>query len=533
MRGWGIVSGLVMLLLTGCGAKTTATQQLNWGEKAPLQTIDPAKVADVVSSTTVNNLDEGLFRIGQNAKVKPGVAQHYKVSADGKTWTFQLRKTAKWSNGDPVTARDFVYGWRRTVTPATKSQYGYLFDHVANATAITAGKKRPSQLGIKAVGQRKLVVTLTRAQPYFKTLLGTAAFFPQHQATVAKYGRKYATRANRAVYNGPFKLVKWTGTGKQWTLQRNPKYWNAKAVRLHRVNVSVMSDQRTWLNQYQAGKVDAVTLDGTQYAQYRNSKDVYLRRGAATFFLEMQQRHGLLKQRRARQALSLAINRRELVKNVLADGSAVPAGFIPRGLMRYRGTDFAAASRVPQATATNLTKARQLWRQALKASGQSHVTLSLLADDTPVGKATAEFLQSELERLPGLTVKPVTVPFNVRLSRSQAGQFDLLVNGWIANVPDASSFSNLMTTTNSYNHGGWSNAVYDQAVKQADVQDANRPAARWRDLVTAEKQLMTDQGVIPLYQRVQAQLVRPRVKGLVYFPLGAQWDFSESVIAQK
>lgn len=533
MRGWGVVSCLMLLLLTGCGAKSTDSQQLNWGEKAPLQTIDPAKVADSVSSTTVNNLDEGLFRLGANAKPNPGVAEHYRVSNDGKTWTFQLRSTAKWSNGSPVTAKDFVYGWRRTVTPTTKSQYAYLFDHVENATAITAGKKRPSQLGIKAVGRRTLVVTLTRAQPYFKNLLGTAAFFPQHQTTVMKYGRRYATRADRAVYNGPFKLVKWTGTGNHWTLKRNPEYWHASAVRLQRVNIRVMADQRTWLNQYQAGKVDAVTLDGTQYAQYRNSKDLHLRRGAASFFVEMQQRHGLLKQRQARQALSLAINRNELVNHVIADGSVTPTGFVPHGLMRRQGTDFSTAARVPQATATNLTKARQLWQRALKTSGQSHVTLSLLADDTPVGKETAEFLQSELGRLPGLTIKSVTVPFNVRLSRSESGEFDLLINGWIANVPDASSFSNLMTTTNRYNHGGWSNAGYDRAVRHADVQDANHPVARWHDLVTAEKQLMTDQGVIPLYQRVQAQLVRPQVKGLVYFPLGAQWDFSRCVVTRR
>lgn len=224
----GAVSAASLLLLAACGSKSSSknlasNQTLNWVETSNIPTMDPSQSTDIVSGTALNNVDEGLLRIGTDSKVRPGIAKSYTISKDGKTWTFKLRH-AKWSNGDPVTAQNFVFGWQRTVKPSTASQYAYLYDHVKNYTAVNTGKMSPSKLGVKAEGKYKLVVTLSRPQSYFKWILGSPALDPQDEKIVNKYGSKFASNSSHAVYDGPFKLAGWTGTNNTWQLVKNTKY---------------------------------------------------------------------------------------------------------------------------------------------------------------------------------------------------------------------------------------------------------------------------------------------------------------------
>ncbi|MCH5462293.1 peptide ABC transporter substrate-binding protein [Lactobacillus sp. LC28-10] len=533
----GAVSGVSVLLLAACGSKSSnkslATDQtLNWVETSNLPTMDPSKSTDIVSATALNNVDEGLLRIGQGSKLRPGVAKNYKVSKDGKTWTFNLRHS-KWSNGDPVTAKDFVYGWQRTVKPKTASQYAYLYDHVKNFSAVNKGKMAPSKLGIKADGDYKVVVTLSRPQSYFKYIVGAPAFFPQNQKVVEKYGSKFAANSKQAVYNGPFTMTGWNGTNNTWTLAKNKNYWDAKATKLKAVKFQVIKDQGTWLSQYQSGKVDELITDGTQYKQFKNSKQMHVRNSASTFYLEMNQRKGFFKNNlNARKAVNMAINNGQLTKDILADGSQTPKGLVPTNLAKKGNKDFADAAYVKSGTEYNLAQAKTYWKKALKQSGKSSMTLNLLSDDTPAGKKTAEFLQSQLNKLPGLKVTTSNVPFNVRLSRSTKGQFDMVVSGWIADFPDAISFSSLFTSNNAYNRGQWKNSSYDTDVKNAEGKDANNTNARWNDLVNAEKTIMQQQGVVPLYQQTQSQMLKSKVHGVQYFPTGAQWDFSHAYLSK-
>lgn len=245
------------LALTGCGSKSSSgssKQVLNWNEASELPTMDLSKATDTISFDMLNNSMEGLLRIGKNSKVEPGIAKSYKVSSDGLTYTFNLRKNAKWSNGDKVTADDFVYSWRRTVDPKTQSQYSYLFEGVKNIDDITAGKKAPSTLGIKAVGQYKVVVTLTKKVPYFKLLMGFPSFFPQNKTAVEKYGKKYGTSSKYMVYDGPFKMTGWTGTNLSWTLAKNKNYWDKSNVKLDKINFKVNKSTTTSYNLYQSKK---------------------------------------------------------------------------------------------------------------------------------------------------------------------------------------------------------------------------------------------------------------------------------------
>ena len=530
----GAVAIASVALLAACGSNSSDSgsnkQVLNWAETANLPTMDPSKSVDNVSARTLNNVDEGLLKTGSGNKVRPATAKSYSVSKDGLTWTFNLRKT-NWSNGDPVTAQDFVYGWQRTAKPSTASQYAYLLDHVKNFDAVNKGKMTPSKLGIRADGDDKVVVTLSKPQSYFKYIVGMSATYPQNKKVVEKYGSKFAANAQSAVYNGPFKLTGWTGTNNKWTLVKNDQYWDKKNVKLSKINFQVINDQQTWLSQYQSGKVDEIVLDGTQFKNFKNSKELNKRALASTFYLDLnQQKQAIFKNQKARRAISMAINKEDFSKNVLADGATVPKGLVSTGLASRDGKDFADEAYVKAGTEYNLAQAKKLWSQALKATGKSSMTLNLVTDDSPAGKKASDYVQNALSKLPGLKIEANNVPFNVRLSRSTKGQFDVLVDGWIADYPDPISFSSLLTSTNPYNYGHWKNSQYDTLVKNAEGKDANDTGKRWNDLVDAEKILMQDQGIVPLYQKAQPQLLKSKVKGVEYFTTGAQFDFSHAYI---
>ncbi|MCH4123685.1 MAG: peptide ABC transporter substrate-binding protein [Levilactobacillus sp.] len=532
----GTVAALTTVALAACGTSSSQSQAknqtLNWMESSALPTMDNSLATDVVSGETLNNTGEGLLKFGKNSSTHPGVAKSYTKSKDGKTYTFNLRKS-NWSNGDKVTAKDFVYGWQRTVNPKTGSQYAYLYADVKNANAIMAGKKAVSTLGIKALGNYKVQVSLVHPVSYFPTLVAQTAFFPQNQRVVEKYGKKYATNAQNNVYNGAFKLTYWTGTSDNWTLTKNTKYWNAKSVKLKHIKFSAVKDPQTALSQYQSGKLDAIYLSGQQPKNYKNSKEYHARNSSRVAYLELnEKKDSMMRNVKARQALSLVLNRKQFVNQVLDNGSKVANGIVTAGLAVRDGKDFASEASIPAATEHNVAKAKKLWKQALKETGRKSYSLTLMADDTAEGKSTTEYVQSQWSKLPNFKVTNSNLPYKTRLARSAAGQFDAVVTLWGADFPDPITDLSLFTSGNSYNDGKWSNKTYDKLVKEATTTNANKPAARWQNLVDAQKVLLKDQGIIPIYQSGKPQLMKSKVKGIVYFPVSSNWDFSKAYISK-
>lgn len=529
----GGVALLSALVLAGCGSKssqsTSKDQTLNWMLPANISTMDASKMTDLYSSQIENDTNEGLLRMG-NSKVYPGVAKNYTVSKDGKTWTFNLRHS-KWNDGKPVTAKDFVFSWRRTVTPKTASQYAYIFANIENANKINAGKLSPTKLGVEAKGDYKLVVHLIKPQSFFKYMVAQSYYFPEEQSIVEKYGSSYGTNSTKNGYNGPFVLKGWTGTNDTLKLVKNKNYWNAKNIKLKTMNVQVIKNPSTALNNYQSGKLDFTTLNSTQVKQYKNDKDYKAYKEASTQYLEMnEKRLPMFKNKNIRKAFSLIIDRNQLVNKVLADGSQIPKGYVPAGMNSRNGKDFADEAYVKAAVTNNEAQAKKLWAKGLKEVGKKSVSLTLMSDDDDTSKKVTEFVQSQLTKLPGLKITNQNIPFKTRLSRSQNGQFDIVISRWIADYPDPSNFLDLFTSTNSYNNGKWKNAKYDALIKKSENQDANNESARWNDMIQAEKVLMNDQGIVPITQQGQSTLMKSKVKGVQFFPTSPQWDWSKASI---
>ena len=531
----GSVAALCALTLGACGSKSSdsaSKQVLNWNESAELPTMDLSKATDVVSFDTLNNTMEGLYRLGKDSKIEPGLATKTKVSSDGLTYTFTLRKDAKWSNGDKVTAKDFVYSWRRTLDPKTNSQYAYLFEGIKNATDVMNGKKSTKEVGVKADGDYKLVVTLDKQIPYFKLLMGFPTFFPQNQNAVEKYGSKYGTASKYMCYDGPFNLTKWTGTNLSWSLKKSDNYWDKKNVKLDSINFKVNKSNSTAYNLYQSGKLDATSLSAEQAKQLKGQSGYTVRQAASTFYFQYNQTKPEFQNKKIRQAISMVIDRKEFVNKVLGNGSIPSKGLVSTGLATRNGKDFADASYVKDGATVNFAKAKKLWAEGLKEIGKDSLTFGLLSDDTDAAKKTTEFIQSAIEsNLKGAKVECANVPFKTRLNRTNQGQFDVVISAWGADFADPISFLDMFTSNNSYNAGKWKNAQYDKLIEASKSTDAGNAGKRWNDLVSAEKILIQEQGISPLYQQATAWMVKPKVKGVIYNSAGANYNFKNAYVS--
>ncbi|MEJ6400895.1 peptide ABC transporter substrate-binding protein [Nicoliella lavandulae] len=534
-------TALLSFSLVGCGksqsgsntsSDSAKTQTLNWMSSANLITLDPSKCVDITSATTLGNVDRGLLFSPDGKTVEPAVAKSYSVSKDGKTYTFNLRHS-KWSNGDEVTANDFVYGFQRTVNPKTASQDAYVFDHVENYAAIQKGTASPKTLGVYAPNKYKLVVKLTKPQTYFKYLVTQAAYFPQNEKVANQYGKKYGTNSSAQVYNGPFKVTGWSGTNDSWSLVKNDQYWNHNDVKLNRVNMQVVKDNQTGLNEYQTGKLDEVSLNGKEQvahfkgtSQFRQNKSVY------SNFIELNENKvAAFKNWNIRRALSLAVDREQFVKDVLGDGSTPTKGFVGNNLASYNGKDFADEGYVKDAASYNLAKAKKLFKKGMAELHLKTLNLTLTYDDTSAAKSTTEFLQSNFEKLPGLKVSNINVPRQQRIARSFAGNFDMVVTGWDPSFPDPIAALSIKTSNSSINFSKWKNKEYDSLLAKSENDDANNLTKRWQDMVKAEKVFGNDQGAIPFYQNTNPVALKDNVKGLNYTPTGSvSWDFSKGYV---
>lgn len=533
VTGSALVAGCA-LALSACGNKGgNAKQSITWMDPSELVTMDPSKYTDQYSCEELSNTMEGLVRLGKDSKVEPGIATSWKESKDGKTWTFNLRKNAKWANGDPVTAKDFVYSWQRTLNPKTGSEYAYLFSGIKNADQVQKGKAKPAELGVKADGNNKLVVSLDQRIPYFKLLMGFPLFFPQNQKFVEHAGSKYGTSSKYTLANGPFVQKGWTGSNLSWKLVKNDKYWDKSKVKLNTINFSVQKTPSTAYNLYQSNKLDATNLDINESKQLQGKSGWTVRHADDTYYLQYNMKKDKkLANKNLRLALSQAINKKQLAKTVgVANEPAT--SFTAGNTVKVNGESFGQAvakdAAASEAQSYNPAKAKANFKKAQQELGTKTVELDLLADDTDIAKKASEYIQSQLEtNLDGVKVNVQNVPFKTRLGRVSAGNFDMVLTGWTADFADPISFLDLLTKDNAQNYGKWNNAKFNQLV--AASKSTGSASERLNDLVKADQTLLADQGVTPLYYGNQAWLVRPSIKNVVYNGAGSPYNFKEAYV---
>ncbi|KAA0966732.1 peptide ABC transporter substrate-binding protein [Sporosarcina sp. ANT_H38] len=506
-------------------------QVLNLIETAEIPSIDSSVSEDAVGFNVLNNIMEGLYRLDKDSLPVPAMADgEPEISEDGLTYTFKIRD-ASWSNGTPVTANDFVYAWQRAIDPATASPYGpYLMaGMVKNATEIGKGTAEIADLGIKAVDDKTLVVELERPVTYFLSLMSFGTFLPLNEEFVTSQGDKYATNSEAMIYNGPFALSDWDGTG-NWKYLKNDKYWDADTVKLDEIVVDVVLETATGVKLYEQGKKDRVVLSAEYAMQFADDPNIVNELEMSVFYFKMNQmRDGKptpLANADIRKAISKGFNKDELADAVLANGSIAANYLVPQKFtFDESGKDFRDYS--SEFSAYNVEEAQAFWTKGLEALGTDKVTIEILGGDTENAKKQQEWFKSELERnLPGLTINLKEVPFAVRLELDDASNYDIQSAGWGADFQDPISFMELFVTGSPQNKMNYSNPEYDKLIESTKTTYAQDPIKRFEVFAEAEKLLLEDDAAIaPNYQRGRMALMNPAVKGLVTHPFGGDYSY--------
>ncbi|BAK94286.1 putative ABC transporter substrate-binding protein [Tetragenococcus halophilus NBRC 12172] len=394
------------VLLTACTTGDTAesseaeseSQEFNLSVVQEMPSADLSLAMDTISFTALNNVYEGIYRLDENNEPQPaGAAEMAEISEDGLTYNIKLREDAKWSNGDPVTADDYVYGWQRTVDPETASEYAYLYGYVENGDDIIEGDKDPSELGITAVNDYELEIKLDTPTPFFDNLLAFASFFPQPQEIVEEKGEDYAKTGDDSVYNGPFTLTEFEGAGSdtEWSYTANDEYWDKDSVNLDKINVSVVKESSTGLNLFRDGQTDDVVLTGELAQQNANDPEYQSVKEARTSYVELNQEDedSPFRNKNLRLALSYAIDRESLVEQVLGDGSVASTNLLPEETGKDPDTDEDFTEVSDSTLEYDPEKAQEHWEKAKEELDIDSLEFDLLAEDTDSTKRVGEYIQ--------------------------------------------------------------------------------------------------------------------------------------------
>ncbi|MFD1902758.1 peptide ABC transporter substrate-binding protein [Enterococcus termitis] len=507
-------------------------------EAVELPTVDISLATDVVSHRALYNIYEGIYRFGKSNELVPaGAKEMAKISEDGLKYTIHLNEKAVWSDGKPVTAKDYVFSWQRSVDPATASEYAYMFSPIKNATKIISGELGRESLGIKAIGKYELGIELETATPYFQNLLAFPNFFPQREDIAKKYGNEYAKTSENTVYNGAFVLEDYKGPGvsTEWKYTKNDTYWDKDEVKLREIEVNVVKDG-TALSMYEDGQVDETYLSGELAQQNKENTDFVTVLQPNTFYLQfnLKKDQSILKNKNFRKAISYSINRELLANNILSNGSKAAYTYVPMGLSfsPLGDKDFVNTSRTK--AVFDKKKAEECWNKVQKELNRKSIDLELLVTDTESAKRLSEYFQEEIQTLlKGIKINITSVPYAVSLDRLQSGEYDLALTGWSADYPDPMSFLNLLTTNNQLNYGGYSNKEYDTLVSEINDNLGTDVGLRWDKMIDANEIIMDEEPITPLFQLAKAYLRNPNVKGIEAHSIGAEFDYKNAEIVLK
>ncbi|MBU0904887.1 MAG: peptide ABC transporter substrate-binding protein [Firmicutes bacterium] len=515
-------------------------QILNLIAGSEIPTMDSSLVTDSVGFDLLNNVAEGLYRLNQENVAVPAMAEaEPTISEDGLVYTFKIRD-AKWSNGDAVTAGDFEFAWKRAMNPDTASEYGpYMMAGVLkNATEISEGSVDFNELGVKALDEKTLEVTLEKPVPYFLSLMAFGTYLPLNEKFVTEQGDAYATNSDALISNGPFTLTEWDGTGSSWSLVKNDQYWDAENVKLTQINYDVVKETATAVNLYKTGEVDRTGLSGEFAAQYANDPELLKEKDSVVFYFKFnQERNGKpspLANKNIREAISKSYNKEDLVNVVLNNGSVAANYLVPAEFtFDENANDFRDIN--GDLGGYNPEEAKAAWEKGLAELGVTELSLELLGGDSDLSKKMDEYFKSQMEgTLEGLTLNLKQVPFAVRLDLDTAQDYDIQSAGWGPDFQDPYTFMNLFVTDGGNNMMSYSNPKYDELITAAAGELATDPEARWNAMAEAEKILIAeDYGISPNYQRGTMQLVKPYVKGVVSHQFGGDYSYKWAFIEGK
>ena len=518
-----LLAAAMLLGVPAMSLGETAGPILNVHLDVEVASMDPQIATDGTSFEVQAAITEGLYSIDAAGSPILAIAESCDKSADGLTYTFKL-KDAKWSNGTPVTANDFVFAWRRLVDPAVASEYSFIADvaAIANAAAITKGEKPVTDLGVTAIDDKTLEVKLDVPVAFFESLMSFPSFLPVNEAFFTAAGDTYATSPETLLANGPFMAESYEPAATTIKLVKNPTYWDAGKVSLGGITFQVIKDSQQAMLSYENGDLDVATLSGEQVELFQDNPEFHSIMQGYLWYISPNQKVKGLENAKVRKAIAMSIDKAAVAENILKDGSIVADFAVPTLLATGPdGKDFRETAGGPY-LATNKEEAAKLWEEAKAELGVSELKYSMVVEDTESATNVAQFIQDQIQTtLPGITVELLTMPKKNRVERMQSGDFELGLTRWGPDYADPMTYLDMWTTGSPNNYGFWSNPDYDAIIESAKKGElALDPAARWEKLKEAEKMVMDEAVILPIYQKGNAEMVKAGVEGIEFHSVG-------------
>jgi len=520
---------LTASLLAGCSTPSNTAKQsekvLRYSAGAEPRTLDPRKSTGTPDTTIEAQLFEGLTALDAKETAVPAVAERWDVSADGLKYTFYLRSNAKWSNGDAVTAHDFVYSWTTALSPDLASEYAYQLYYIKNGEAFNKGQVKAEDLGIKALDDRTLEVTLENPTAYFLTLLAFHTYYPVHKKTV-EANSNWATDVKTMISNGPFAITNWVHNSKIEFI-KNVHYWDAGKVKLTKLEFFLTDSSTTELAMFDNGQIDiGDNPPTTEFSRLKKENKLVIKPFLGTYFYSFNVTSPPFDNIKVRKAFSLAINREAIINNITKGEQKAALSWIPPGLQDSKAADFRQIGG-NFLKDNDIETAKQLLAEAGYPGGKGLPPITLIYNTNEMHKAIAEAVQEMWKKQLGVTVVLANQEWKVFLDNRHKGFYQIARNGWIGDYADPMTFLDMFMSDSGNNEAQYKNPEYDKLV--AFAKSTGDLALRQKALHDAEKLLFDDAVFAPIYFYTRPSVIKPGVKGYIRSVLGTLY-FKEAYI---
>jgi len=518
-----VVAIFVSLSAFADGGVDLVAQRIRIALKTEPPTLNSLQATDNISGLLLNHLQEGLLQYDAHNQLTAGVAERWELRADGAT--FWLRKNSYWSDGRPVTARDFLFAWRQVVLPTTASRYAFLMFPVKNAERINKGEVPIDQLGVSATGDYRIDVQFEHPCPYFLGLTANSTYFPLREDFYRARGERYAADAGDLLFNGPFTLTRWDH-GAHLTLKKNPRYWNRDQIHLQEIDIPyITGDLSTVFNLFQEGSIALSQLDAPTLQQAVDRKvPLQLFPTVLFFFLELNLRDDRMTRNiHLRRAMQAIFSPEQLVNKIIALPGNRPAPSLFPATVKGLHTTFREEF-PPRLPARGLAIARremELAKTELKL--QQWPPLVLLARDSPLERKIAEYLQQLLQTGLGIPTRIDIQVFKQALEKMNTGDFDVVITGWGADFDDPITFGDLFASWNINNRGRYNSAQYDALVRAAYA--SADQSERMKLFAQMQQHVIDDVLILPMFESTEIYAMNPQLRGVTRALYSGDIDF--------
>lgn len=515
------------MVLTGCGGGNPSSSEVTASTEETSTSSEP-KIAKLISggepgslhpalsqgtheSIILDHIYEGLMKRDENGNIVEGMAESYEISEDGLTYTFKIRPDAKWSNGDPVTARDFEVAWKYALAPETASNYAFQLYYLEGAEAYNLGEGSADEVGVKALDDSTLEVKLVLPTSYFLELCAFYTYYPVNAKVQEEMGAEWSHNGDTFVSNGPFALSAWNHD-ESVEVVKNENYYNKDAVKLDGITFYISEDLNTMWQMYQNDEIDIdydLPADVLGQLQASNDSELTIVPELATYFYRFNTTEKPFNNEKVRKALSMAIDRQLLIDEVVQGGQIPAYGVVPgdipdaTGDFRENGGDYFTE---------NVEEAQKLLAEGLAEEGMDSLEFTILYNTSENHKKIAEAIQQMWNENLGVSVTLENTEMKVKVDREHKLDYEVSRAGWIGDYIDPNTFLDMFTSWNAQNDTGWSSDAYDELITKASKEID--PEVRMGYLHEAESMLMEAMPIMPIYYYTKGITTKPYLTGV-------------------